>query len=269
MPSDVPPEFAEAYRAAYVEAIGTPEAPPAPRHLRAPAPRRRVLAAPEVGSELRGLWAETWVKAAAAGLVAIALVLGAYGIGRLLASSSPGASQGGASSGDSSGASATSRPYTGALRPVRPTGVTASCTAAPGVDAGGNRVRYQPRNTLDGDGSTAWRCDGRGVGERLTFALPAGTQVAEVGLVPGYAKTDPVNGVDRYAQNDRITAVRWTIGDRTVVQRLSPDGHDRSLRTVRIPVTQASRVRLQILATARGPRNTVAISTVRIATPRR
>ncbi len=66
--------------------------------------------------------------------------------------------------------------------------------------------------------------------------------------MPGYAKTDPANGVDRYAENNRITRVRWRFDDGTTfVQRMSANPGDRSMRTMRIPVTQTSRVVLEIL----------------------
>jgi hypothetical protein len=92
--------------------------------------------------------------------------------------------------------------------------------------------------------------------------------VAEVGLVPGYAKTDAASGVDRYAENNRITKVRWRFDDGTThVQTMSGSPGDRSMRTMRVPETSTRRVVLEILASQRGPRNTVAISEIRIGTP--
>lgn len=254
-PHDVPPEFAETFQAAYREALEDPAPVARPGRRRAPARSGPVE-----------WWSLTWVRAILAGAGALLLVLAAYGIGRSF-SASPDADHGASTAAPKAGTAAAA-PYHGRLRPVRVQQVSASCTAAPSVDGGGHRVTYGASNLLDGARDTAWRCDGRGVGDTLTFALPHGTTVAALGLVPGYAKTDPVTGVDRYAQENRVTKVRWEIGDRRVVQRLSADPHDRSLRLLRIPATDAERVRLTILSTARGPRDVTAISEVRIAAPR-
>jgi hypothetical protein len=126
-------------------------------------------------------------------------------------------------------------------------------------------VTYAAANAVDGEPSTAWRCPGEATGARLVLRLPGPTALAEVGLVPGYAKTDPVSGADRYAQNNRVTKVRWTIGDITVEQTLSGDPGDRSAQLLRIPRTDASRVTLEVLAVDLGPRNTTAISEVLLA----
>ena len=144
-------------------------------------------------------------------------------------------------------------------------GATASCEAPPSVDAAGNRIRYAPANTYDGDLSTAWRCDGDGVGQTLTLSLPERVRIGEVGLVPGYAKTDPRSGADRYAENNRITRVRWTFSDGTsIVQRLDGSATNRELQSVRIPLTEADQVVIEVLASTRGSRNTIAVSEVRI-----
>jgi hypothetical protein len=62
--------------------------------------------------------------------------------------------------------------------------------------------------------------------------------------------------------------VRWRFDDgATFVQRMSADPGDRSMRTMRIPVTETSRVVIEILGSQRGPRDTVAISEIRVAAP--
>ena len=124
---------------------------------------------------------------------------------------------------------------------------------------------YPPANTYDGDLTTAWRCNGTGVGQSLTLTLAEAGGIGEVGLVPGYAKTDPRSGVDRYAENNRITRVRWTFADGTsFVQRLDGTETNRELQTLRIPVTESDSVVLEVLASVRGPRNTMAVSEVRV-----
>jgi hypothetical protein len=150
------------------------------------------------------------------------------------------------------------------------TGATASCQSGDSVDVAGNPVTYEPARAHDADLSTAWRCPGNGRGERLTLTLPDSTVVAQVGLVPGYAKTDPASGEDRYAQNNRITRVRWHFDDgSSYVQRMRGNPGDRSLRTFRVPETVTSWVELEILASAAGPRDTVAISELAVAEPAR
>jgi hypothetical protein len=199
------------------------------------------------------------------GLVAVALVGGAFGIGRIVGHSSSLASAGA----EAGRASPPDRePYAAAVRAVAISGSAATCQSGASVDAAGNPVSYGPSRAHDADLSTAWRCDGAGVGERFTVELPEAVDVAELGVVPGYAKTDPANGVDRYAENNRITRVRWHLDDgSTFVQRMSPDPSDRSMRTMRIPASETRSVVLEILRSQQGPRNTVAISEVRVAAP--
>jgi len=125
-------------------------------------------------------------------------------------------------------------------------------------------VSYAAANLTDGVADTTWRCDGQAIGETITLTLPDKTAVGEVGLIPGYAKTDPATGDDRYAENNRVTRVRWTIGDIVVDQKMSGSTDDRSLRLLRVPKTDADEVQLEILAVAKGSRNTTAISEVQI-----
>ena len=111
---------------------------------------------------------------------------------------------------------------------------------------------------------TTWRCDGAAVGERIRLRLDEDVPVGEVGLVPGYAKTDDATGDDRYAENNRVTKVRWSIGDTEVVQRMKADPSNRTMRLLRVPKTTTDRVELEILAVAEGPRDTTAISEIQL-----
>jgi hypothetical protein len=204
--------------------------------------------------------------------LAVLLVLGAFGVGRLFADDGAEAGRAaGAGGGGDRGREAAqgeAKPYEGAVDTVQVSGSSATCQAGDSVDAAGNPTSYQPALAHDSDLATAWRCDGRGRGERLTITLPEETVVAEVGLVPGYAKTDPADGVDRYAENNRITRVRWHFDDGTrVVQRMSGGSEDRSMRTIRLPEVTTTTVQLEILSSEAGPRDTVAVSEVRIAGP--
>ena len=93
--------------------------------------------------------------------------------------------------------------------PVQPVAVTATCTALPGVDAAGNPVTYKANLTLDGVAATAWRCPGSAVGQRLVFDFGRTVTLTSVGLIPGYAKVDPVDGTNRFAENHTVTGVTW------------------------------------------------------------
>lgn len=286
-PPEVPEEFADAYRAAYERALragsgadaALPEVPP-----------QEVVrvgvhsAAAEGGSEgdepagVLARWRGTrWFPPALFGAVALVLVVGAYAIGSALSDDPPGSAQ-------SDGAqrstapmrttppatptAAPSRAPGGWKGPVVPTSIGAigaDCTARPSHDAAGHPVRYAPENAIDRKDETAWRCPGTAVGQKLVLRLGGDVDVAQVGLIPGYAKRDPASGVDRYAENNRITRVRWMLGDGvTVVQRLDPDPSTRSIQLLRVPRTTAATVTLEILGVHRGPRNTTAISTLAV-----
>jgi hypothetical protein len=208
---------------------------------------------------------------------ALTLILAAFFLGRGLAGDEGGAPLSGSADGALAQAAAgraapsgrlTAPPWDGRVRRAAIGSASAECTAEPSVDAGGRPVGYAAGNMLDGARQTAWRCDGDGRGVSLRFALARPTLVAAVGLIPGYAKTDPFNGVDRYAQNRRIARVRWTFGDGTwVEQTLDTRRTVRRLQTVRIPPVRTRLVRLTIEDSVPAGRDTVAVSTVRVATP--
>ncbi len=154
--------------------------------------------------------------------------------------------------------------WDGAVVPVTGVRATAGCTSKSGVDASGASVSYQVGNLVDGRAETTWRCDGAAVGEKITLDLGTDVAIGEVGLIPGYAKTDDETKADRYAENNRITRVRWTIGDTVVVQRMKGTAKDRSLRLVRVPRTSTDEVVLEILRVKKGPRDTTAISEIQL-----
>lgn len=90
---------------------------------------------------------------------------------------------------------------------------SASSTAPPARDAGGQPIDYAPSNVADGDPSTAWRTPGDGRGETLTLRWDHPVRVATIGLIPGYDKLDPYDGTDRFPQHRRITAARIHLSD--------------------------------------------------------
>lgn len=121
---------------------------------------------------------------------------------------------------------------------------SAPATSASSVDGAGATTTYQASHMLDGDPTTAWRMDGDGSGEVLTFTLDEARTITTLGLINGYAKTDPVTGEDRYSENRRILAVTWSVGGRTIEQNLV-DGSGQ-VQAVTFPAVTASTIRLRI-----------------------
>jgi hypothetical protein len=284
-PPEVPEEFADAYREAYRRALesggdpelltGPPTGPPTGPLTGPPdelPPHEVVRTGPADWRSAR------WFLPAVIGASGLVLVLAAYLLGNVLSSddepsaatpsaarTTPGPS--GSSSVKPPKETPTKAPggWEGAVAAVSVDAIAADCTAPPSRDSAGRKVTYVPANATDGKADTAWRCPGTAVGEQLTLRLGGETDVAEVGLVPGYAKTDPESGVDRYAENNRITRVRWTLGDgESFVQRLDPNASSRALQLLRVPRTVTDTITLEILRVARGPRNTTAISEIAI-----
>ena len=219
----------------------------------------------------------TWFVPLLLALLALLLILGAYAVGRRFAGEVQGDSSPGAEpsvvieEGDAGGPK---QPVTnqepgpgawdGKVTPLSDIEATVGCTADPGLDASGDPVSYDAGNLTDGAADTTWRCDGTAVGQKITFDLGADVRIGEVGLIPGYAKTDEQSKADRFAENNRITRVRWTIGDTEVEQRMSGSAPARNLQLVRVPRTTADTVELEILAVKKGPRNTTAISEIHL-----
>ena len=278
-PPEVPEEFADAYREAYRRALesgdGFAEVPPQEvvrvgTHRSDPGPDAPVAA---------GIRSSRWFLPAVIGASGLVLVLAAYGVGKAVShDDEPGAASTAGSTTQphasptthakppkSAGPSTAPGGWGGPVTAVSVDAISADCTAPPGRDSAGRKVTYVPRNAIDARADTAWRCNGTAVGQKLTLRMSGDVDVAEVGLVPGYAKTDPESGVDRYAENNRISRVRWTLGDgESVVQRLDTGHASRAVQLLRVPRTTTDTITLEILAVDRGPRNTTAISDIRV-----
>jgi hypothetical protein len=127
------------------------------------------------------------------------------------------------SGGQPSGAQPSGAQNSGQVAPLTPTQVTVGCQAPQSTDGAGDPVVYVPEQMLDGTMNTAWRCNGNGVGQVVTFGFPAGTTISQVGLVNGYAKVDPGTGVQRYREYRRITQVTWTFANGTSFQQSLSD----------------------------------------------
>ncbi|MGY2876263.1 hypothetical protein ACVW00_003453 [Marmoricola sp. URHA0025 HA25] len=291
-PPEVPEEFADAYREAYRRALETgpdsdqtvltalPEVPPQ-EVVRVGTHRSQEHARPEPAADWRS---SRWFLPVVIGAAGLALVLAAYAVGTALGGADDQKAKDRPSAVGTTKAP-TSNPahpkaseaapslapggWDGPVTPVSVDAISADCTEPPGSDSSGHKVTYVPANAIDAKADTAWRCAGAAVGEKLTLRLGSAVDVAEVGLVPGYAKTDPASGVDRYAENNRITRVRWTLADGvSVVQRLDPDASSRALQAIRVPRTGTDTLVLEILAVKKGPRNTTAISQIEVAAAR-
>ncbi len=94
--------------------------------------------------------------------------------------------------------------------------ITANRTARPSRDASGAEVTYEAAKAIDGDSTTAWRAPGDGRGAKLRLRFPEQIEIRRIGLLPGYAKIDPVDRNDRFFQNRRIVRARYHFGDQSV-----------------------------------------------------
>jgi hypothetical protein len=168
------------------------------------------------------------------------------GLGFLLRSdwriSAPGSGASSAAKAAPSGAQHSGQPSS-----LTPSQVKASCEAPQSTDGAGNPVVYVPEQMSDGTPSTAWRCNGNGIGQVVTFGFAAGTTIAEVGLVNGYAKVDPATGVQRYGEYRRITKVTWAFANGTSFQQSLHDGVE-TVQKLRIPPQSGDQVTLTIEA---------------------
>jgi hypothetical protein len=159
----------------------------------------------------------------------------------------------------------------GQVASARPTQVKVGCQAPQTTDGAGNSVYYMPEQMFDGKMSTAWRCNGNGIGQVVTFEFPAGTSIVEVGLVNGYAKVDPATGAQRYGEYRRITKATWTFANGTSFQQSLEDGV-KTVQEVSVPSQAGDQVTLTIEAStspgsnARG-RDSVLISEVAFGSP--
>jgi hypothetical protein len=101
--------------------------------------------------------------------------------------------------------------------PLAPVGVQASASAPTSQDAAGDPVTFAASNAVDGDPTTAWRVPGNGVGDYLVLTFDRLIHVEEIVMVPGYAKVDPVDGTDRFAQNRRVSSAEFEFSDGQVM----------------------------------------------------
>jgi hypothetical protein len=125
-------------------------------------------------------------------------------------------------------------------------------TATPNEDVNGDQVSYDASNMLDGVPDTAWRAPGDGSGLKLTFTLREPTELHQVGLVNGYAKTSTDSKgrtFDWYLGNRRIQAVTWVFDDGSKVSQQLTE--TRELQLVDVPDVVTGRVVLRLKTVSR------------------
>lgn len=125
--------------------------------------------------------------------------------------------------------------------------VDASCTAPPSQDAGGAQTVFEPVLVLDGDPATAWRCPGDGRNQRISLDFGRPVRITAIAIIPGYAKTDPRDGTDRYRQNRRLTAVFYALDGQSGYQHTlnpSPDLRNPQVLDVAAVVSRSLTVNL-------------------------
>ncbi len=118
---------------------------------------------------------------------------------------------------------------------------------------------------IDGIPATCWRMPGSGAGEEIVLRLAEPTEVAQVGLINGYAKSS--GDLDWYRGNRRVLAVEWVFDDgTTVAQSLA---QTRALQTVAVEPVRTSTIRLRLVEVSapgkgRAARNYTALSDVSV-----
>jgi hypothetical protein len=178
-------------------------------------------------------------------VILLGLTVGAVGGIALLLQSDWRISASGSGESSVEGAVSSDPQHSGPVASLTPTQVGADCQAPQSIDGAGQPVDYMPEQMSDGRMDTAWRCNGDGVGQVVTFSFPAGTTITEVGLVNGYAKVDPATGVKRYREFRRITKVTWTFANGTSFQQSLKDGV-KTVQKLSVPPLPSDRVTLTI-----------------------
>jgi hypothetical protein len=126
---------------------------------------------------------------------------------------------------------------------IRSAVVEASGQSGRSTNNCGDVTSYEPEKVLDGDPTTGWRVKGDGTGQSLVFTFAGPTKLTSVGLLPGYAKTDPCSASDRFKQLRRITKVTWTFDQGPPVEQTFEEKPE--IQSMPVDVT-TTRVTLQI-----------------------
>lgn len=108
------------------------------------------------------------------------------------------------------------------------------------LDAG-STCEGNPRLLLDGFPTTAWHCEGDGVGEKLTFTFDQGQPIVGVRIIGGNTAQPGRFDVER-----RILSVRWRFSDGSWFEQGLPS-HESGAQEVEFPPIVADYVELEIL----------------------
>jgi hypothetical protein len=146
---------------------------------------------------------------------------------------------------------------------LTPADIAVPGSAPASVDEDGNPVTFEATNMIDSDPRTSWRMAGDGSGSVVTLTFDDAVTVTEVGLINGYAKTDPPH--DWYAGNRRIESVTWVFDDGTEVAQDFDEVQDPQMISVDDVETTTIELRIvEVSAPGGGPdgRDFTAISDV-------
>lgn len=127
------------------------------------------------------------------------------------------------------------------------------------TDNQGNRTTYVAANLSDGEPTTCWRTAGDATGKVLVFRFDEPVTITEVGMINGYAKSDPPN--DWYAANRRVLEAEWRFDSGDPVSQTLENSRD--LQTVAVDAVETREVRLRLVQVSPpGGRNFTAISEI-------
>jgi hypothetical protein len=142
---------------------------------------------------------------------------------------------------------------------LAPVGVQASASAPDSEDAAGDPVTFGASNAVDGDPTTAWRVPGNGVGDHLVLRFDRLVHVEQIVMIPGYAKVDPVDGTDRFAQNRRVSSAQFELSDDQVVAFGYADRPEPQSAPIGLETTE---VTMRITSTTTAQRDFTAVSEI-------
>lgn len=108
-------------------------------------------------------------------------------------------------------------------------------------------MAYEPENAVDGDTGTAWQVEEDSTGEYILIEYEQPVTVDRVGLIPGYDKFDPVNGVDRFYQRHVIESAEIELSDGSATEAEFEKEPD--MQFTELPEKQTDYVRIEILDT--------------------
>jgi hypothetical protein len=123
--------------------------------------------------------------------------------------------------------------------------ISASAPALPLQDACDDWFTYEPANVVDGKPETAWQVSGTGVKQWIELKYDEPVKVKRVGIIPGYAKKDKCEGIDRFYQRYVVRKARIEFSDGSDVE--ANFEHKPEMKFVNVPDTETTSLRVIIL----------------------